>query len=189
MIPTKWKNCLRATVFTCIALTVYCQLGYPHGSAPRVGERLMQTNERDVYDSVPKSLRPGLIARVSLFVKYRVAKQWTQLYDLLSTSTTKGKTRAEIVEDYHKDPGVAGTGRALVDFLPKETQVNKGGQYWTIYGCARLRGLKIKVDAFIIASREDGDWHFSDVDMLIPRDTSFRPCGYESHAVQKRRTR
>jgi hypothetical protein len=189
MILTKCKNSLSATVFTCIALTVYCQLAYPSGSDPRVGESLMQTNETSVYGPIPEALRQSLIARLSLLIKYRTSGQWANLYDLLAASSIKGRARAQLVEDYRRYPGVAGTGRYLVSFLPKTIQPNNAGQEWTVYGCAQLKGIKIKVDAFIIASREGGDWHFSDVDMLIPRDTSFRPCSYETQAAQKRRSR
>jgi hypothetical protein len=189
MISTKRKNSLGAILFGCIALIVYCQLAYARVSASMGGEPLMQTTETSAYGPIPEALRQSLIARLSLLIKYRASGQWANLYDLLAASSIKGRSRTQLVEDYRRYPGVAGTGHLLVSFVPKTTEPSNAGQEWTIYGCAKLKGVKVKVDAFIIASREGGDWHFSDVDMLVPRDTSFRPCGYESQAAKKKRTR
>ena len=192
MRSTKRKNsvgALSATLFGCFALIVYCQLAYARVSTPMDGEPLMQANERSVYGAIPEELRQSLIARLSLLIKYRASGQWANLYDLLATSSIKGRSRTQLAEDYRRYPGVAGTGHALVSFLPKTTEPNSTDQEWTIYGCAKLKGVKVKVVAFIVASREGSDWHFSDVDMLVPRDTNFRSCSYGSQAAQKRRTR
>ena len=149
-----------------------------------VDEPLMQTNERSAYSAIPEALRQSLIERLNLLIKYRASRQWANLYDLLATSSIKGRSRTQLTEDYRKYPGVAGTGHALVSFLPNTSELNNTDE-WTIYGCAQLKGVKGKVDAFIIASQEGGVWRFSDVDMLVPRDTNFRPCSYGSQAAQK----
>jgi hypothetical protein len=191
MISTKRKNrvsTLSATLFGCFALIIYYQLAYARVTTVMVDEPLIQTNERSVYGAIPEALRQSLIERLNLLIKYRASGQWANLYDLLATSSIKGRSRTQLAEDYRRYPGVAGTGHALVSFLPKTTESNSTDE-WTIYGCAKLKGVKVKVDAFIIASQEGGDWHFSDIDMLVPRDTNFRPCGYGSQGAQKRRTR
>jgi photosystem II stability/assembly factor-like uncharacterized protein len=73
---------------------------------------------------------------------------------------------------------VAGTGRKLVGFSAKAVTPNSFvPNGWIVAGCAQLTDVKFPVDAFIVASREDNKWRFSDVDMVTPRDTAFVPCG------------
>jgi len=190
MISTKRKRkkSLSASLLCCVAVIVSVQLAYARGFPPMMGKRIMQKTEPSVYDPVPEALRQSLSARLSLVIKYRALGKWADLYELMAASYVKGRSRTQFVEDYSKYPGVAGTGRALVNFVPKTIKPHDTNQEWMIYGCARLRGVKVGVDAFIIASREGGNWHFSDVDMLTPRDTSFTRCAYD-RPVQKRRTK
>lgn len=133
-----------------------------------------QSNRTGIYNSIPEPLRQSFRERMTLFLRHRYSKNWTELYDLLLASSIRNRTKEQFVEDYRKYPGVAGTGRNLVSFSP--TIIQSSDTYWTIYGCAKLKGVKFKVDAFIIASREAGEWRFSDLDMLTPRDTPFKKC-------------
>ena len=176
MISAKRQNSLGAILFGCVALIVCYQSAYALVPPPLVDSPQIQTTETSIYGSIPEALRQSLIGRLNLLLKYRASGEWANLYDLLEASSIKGRNRTQFVEDYRRYPGVAGTGHLFVSFEPKRTESNNGAQEWTIYGCAKLKGVKVKVDAFIIALREGGDWRFSDIDMLVPRDTSFRPC-------------
>ncbi len=186
MMETKRRDLLIASVF--IGLAACCCTAYTNDSGQATDRALLQTSQVTIYDSVPDALRPSLIARLNLFLKYRIAKQWEGIYSLLAPNITKGKSKSEVVEGFRKDPSVAGTGRVLVDFLPKKVVASEADQEWFIYGCARLSGITMKVDAFIIASREADEWRFSDVDMLTPRDTTFKRCAYDHEVKKTQRT-
>jgi len=187
MINLKRSDFLIASLFT--GLTVSSCLTYLAHSAPVRDRTFMQENEATIYDCVPEPLRQSLITRLNLFLKYRIADQWEDMYGLLAANMTKGKSKAEVVIEFRKDPGVAGTGRTLISFLPKKVVASKGDSEWFIYGCAKLKGVKMSMDAFIIASRQADEWRFSDIDMLTPRDTTFRQCAYDHKVKKSERTK
>jgi hypothetical protein len=176
-------------ILPCFVLLLFVSvipLKFINGFASRSGHLAIQTSQqsegRGIYGPIPKSLRDAFVERLTLFLKSRYQENWSALYDLLLTRYVNDKTRAQFVADHRKSSGVAGTGHALISFSPTVIEFSSTNQEWTIYGCARLKGIKVKVDAFIIASQEAGEWRFSDIDMLIPRDTAFKKCGY---AVRK----
>ncbi len=142
--------------------------------------------DEGIYSSIPKDLRPDLIERINLFLNFRRAERWDGLYDLLSENSIRGRTKAQLVEDYTKYPGVAGTSHKLLAFSPKAiTAESRARGEWVLSGCAVLRGVKVPVDAFLIASREGNKWRFSDIDMVTPRDTAFVPCGSLAQSSRK----
>src|SRR5258705_5842645 len=64
-------------------------------------------------------------------------------------------------------------------FVPMDILLRDGSdREWVISGCATLSGLKFPIDAFVLASREKGDWYFSDLDVLVPRDSAWRRCSF-----------
>lgn len=137
--------------------------------------------EQDVFESIPQPLRARLIERFKLLIQYRRTRRWEKLYELLSTEAKRGRSKEEVVRDYRNHPGVAGTGYLLASFTPKFIAAsNNADDEWIISGCAKLKGVSTRIDAFVIARREGNDWYFSDVDALIPRDTDFKPCSHEA---------
>lgn len=133
-----------------------------------------------LYKAIPEDLRKDFIGRLRQLTDYRRARQWKRIYGLLSTQTLKGRSTSQFIDDYRKYPGVAGTGRALITFVPHSI-VSEGDSVgtWMISGCAKLKGIRFPIDAFIVASRENDEWRFSDIDMLVPRDHNFTHCSYE----------
>jgi hypothetical protein len=99
---------------------------------------------------------------------------------LLSSHNIHGRSKEQVIQDYKNYPGIAGSDHRLVTFEPKGTSFQPDAQKWVVSGCARLSGVTVSIDAFVVAWRENGDWYFSDVDTLLPRDTSFKACSYET---------
>jgi hypothetical protein len=140
--------------------------------------RLMQTASEKIFAAVPVALRPRLIERLGLLIEYRRMMQWEMFSALLSLQSTRGRSTEQIIRDYTAFPGVAGSGHGLVGFKPRATSfLNEDGGKWIISGCATLSGVGYVVDAFVVASRENEDWVFSDVDTVL-RDAGFKKCSY-----------
>lgn len=141
--------------------------------------------DESIYGSIAQSLRQDLVKGLNRFLTFRREERWDSLYELMSQRDIRGRTIGQFVADYAKYPGVAATGRKLVDFSPKAITPNSGQRGgWIIAGCARLTGVRFPVDAFVLTTREDNRWRFSDVDMATPRDSPFVPCGYLAQTAQ-----
>lgn len=138
-----------------------------------------QAIKNGTTESVPPALRGRYVERLRLLIEYRKNKEWGRLYHLLSVNVLRGRTKERFVNDYRRYPGVAGSGRSLYDFVPKDTvREDESSGRWRTSGCAKLVGLKTWINAFVLAWRENDDWYFSDLDIFLPRDTSFQPCSY-----------
>lgn len=143
-------------------INLLCQVGQP--------------KDESIFAEVPLPLRERLIQRLTLLIEYRRGRQWDKFSGLLSHGNACGRTREQIIQGYNDYPGVAGSSYGLVDFKPKATSFLKEEDgKWIISGCAKLSGVAYPIDAFVVASRENDDWYFSDVDTVL-RDTGFKRC-------------
>ena len=134
---------------------------------------------QDVFDPVPEGLRARLVERFHSLIELRRTNEWDDLYELIAVEHRRGWSKSEFVRIYQQYPGVVGTARRLVMFVPRDILLRDGSdRVWVISGCATLTGLKFPIDAFVLASREKGDWYFSDLDALVPRDTAWRRCSF-----------
>ena len=135
---------------------------------------------QDVLAPIPTSWKPDLRSRLNLLIETRSSQRWEEFCDLLSLEAKRSRSKEQLIEDHRKFPGVMGTDRSLVTFIPKTTKVHDAtNAVWIINGCAQLKGMKFSVDAFVVAKRENGNWYFSDIDGLTPRDTKWRRCAHE----------
>ncbi len=158
-------------------------------NAVRASGTYTQLREKDsqdpaVFDPIPKMSRNEFVKRLNLLLDYRRTERWNALYDLISNQFIRGRSRTRFVEDHTKYPGVAGTDRSLITFSPKQVTSDSyvpGG--FIVSGCAKLSGLRFPVDAHVLATSENNEWRFSDIAMLVPRDTAYRPCGYRSQSA------
>lgn len=169
---------------------------YSANASHRQGERLADKTlgrlpqDESIYGSIPQSLRQGLIEGLNRFLTFRREQRWDSLYELISRRDIRGRTIGQFVADYSKYPGVGGTRRKLLGFSPKAVTADSTERgSWIVAGCAQLTGVRFPLDAFVIASRENERWHFSDVGILAPTDTAFVPCGYPTTSAKNSRPR
>jgi hypothetical protein len=140
------------------------------------GAEIRQSKSDEIFAAVPAPIRARLVERFDLLIEYRRSMKWDRFSSLLSLQVKRGRSTHEIIRDYKAFPGVAGSSRRLVSFRPQATSFLQEEQgKWIISGCATLSGVRYEVDAFVVASRENEDWVFSDIDTVI-RDRGFKKC-------------
>jgi hypothetical protein len=143
---------------------------------------------QDVLAPIPTSWKADLSNRLNLLIEVRRSQRWEEFSDLLSLESKHGRSKEQIIENYREFPGAMGTDRSLIAFVPQTTKVRDAAKaVWLIYGCAQLNGLKVPVDAFVVAKRENGNWYFSDIDGLTPRDSEWHSCAYEKRSRARSR--
>ncbi|HYX30156.1 MAG TPA: hypothetical protein VE863_16560 [Pyrinomonadaceae bacterium] len=129
-----------------------------------------QNTDAKTFAAIPPAMQSRLIERLDLYVAYQRAKQYDQLYDLLSRSAIqkvfRGQSKAEFTKAYQKGDNER-TSTRVVQFTPSATakeQNADGGTTYLIYGKAslfemgefsRMRSIVIRADL------QDGDWYFS----------------------------
>jgi hypothetical protein len=141
-----------------------------------------QSKNKEVFASVPVTLRPRLVERLKLLIEYQGAQQWGKQYDLLSGLVVQGDTKEEHIkrlEHWYAQ----GLGDILVDFVPTSVAVHSASAdygEWTLFGCARLREKARIVDLYasVSAYREKGDWYFSPIGVITPIDGKPELCPY-----------
>lgn len=173
-----------ATAMVAFLLVAFVQTALSSGLDSEESQSSMppslQQEDDQVFVAVPTASRKQFIERLKSLLEYRRAQQWDRFASLLSIDTLRGRSREQIIQDYQNYPGVAGTKHSLVEFVPKATTLQtEGGEKFIIAGCARLTGVGVSIDAFVVAWRENADWYFSDVNTFRPRDTNFVACSYD----------
>lgn len=135
----------------------------------------------DVFAGVPTTLRVDLAQRLKLLIEYQRTQQWEKHYDLLSISSTEGRTKEEYARHNRHWYTEVVPDDLIFDFVPRATMVHEASEdagWWTIEGCARLRrkGHIEVLYASVDAHRERGNWYFSTIGVVTPIDGPPRRC-------------
>lgn len=143
----------------------------------------------DVFSAVPAPLRTRLVERLKLLIDYQRTQQWEKQYDLLSELVTQGKGKDEFVKlNRHYYTEVV-PDDLILDFTPHSlTAQSESVDYgeWTIFGCARLqkKGHTLQLYGSVSAYRQNNDWYFSQVGLVMQVGGQPENCPYESRKSQ-----
>jgi hypothetical protein len=152
-----------------------------------------QIKYQDIFAPVPTALRPRLVKRLKLFIKYQRTQQWEKQYDLLSIAFTEGNSKEEYVKRNRHWYSEVVPEDLMLDFAPKATTVHESSPdagWWTIEGCAKFRkkgrivGLQASVDAY----RDRGNWYFSPAGVITQIDGNPQPCSNSGKVARASRS-
>jgi hypothetical protein len=150
---------------------------------------LGQSRKEELFASVPTQLRGRLVERLKLLVEYQRTRQWEKQYDLLSELVTQGKGKDEFVKlNRHYYTEVV-PDDLILDFTPKSvTAQSESVDYgeWTIFGCAKLhkKGHILQLYGSVSAYRQNNDWYFSQVGLVMQVGGQPENCPYEMPATK-----
>jgi hypothetical protein len=149
---------------------------------------LGQSRKEELFAPVPTQLRGRLVERLKLLVEYQRTQQWEKQYDLLSELVTQGKGKDEFVKLNRHYYSEVVPDDLILDFTPKSvTAQSESVDYgeWTIFGCARLhkKGRVLQLYGSVSAYRQNNDWYFSQVGLVMQVGGQPENCPYEMRAT------
>lgn len=132
--------------------------------------------EKDVFASVSEPQRARLVERVNLLIDYYRSKQWSNLYELMSSSMLQGKSKEKFVKEF--DERAKNNSDALPTNFIVQSFTPNAGIDGVIYGCAayQSRGRVENYLAGIEAQWEKNNWYFSTISVILPIDGKPKPC-------------
>lgn len=188
-------NRFRTTATSVAACLVCLSIHGCHGPASNDGSRLVSNHavtetqvtggsRKDVFDSVPESLRARLVERLNSLVRFQQTLQWDKLYELLYDTHGLGK------EEYIKEQRAYDRTRSLgpFDFSPIEVTFISAQDYWLISGCGlwRVKGRDKYLWTSIYAKSQNGDWYFTEAGLVVEESSNDPdPCAGRATLLRK----
>ncbi len=150
-------------VFRC-GLVVMMLAVYAHG----------QSRDQKVFSAIPEPLRPPLIEKLNLYIKYQQTRQYDKLYDLLSDSAIAkvyhSQSKVDFVKAYQRGDAECRSSK-LVEFKPTDTDKIEGDNtdVYLIYGDAKFseEGKLIEKRIIIESQLQNGYWYFGPIGEVV----------------------
>jgi hypothetical protein len=142
-----------------------------------------QVRDEKYLAPVPRPVRGRLIERLKLLLEYERTRQYDKEFDLLSNIYTQ-----ESREKFLKRIG----GKDKLDFTPISIGIvlrEKDYEWWWIDGCATKIDSGKRLDAYVWAYLQHGEWYFSVVAINVPIDGAPKPCLPQRKSTQRTRQR
>ena len=123
-------------------------------------------------NSVPAALRASLLQHLNLLVKFQTKRQWANFYDLLASTWTYGKPKAQFVKEAQY-PEIRAF--KLDDIEPDALyQVKDSQGEWALGGCSNTPNGRFA--AVVYADLVAGEWKLSPILIYNRIDAPSVPC-------------
>lgn len=132
-----------------------------------------------VFDLIPLEQRSKLVARLNLFIELEKRKKWDESYEMISSSfkdriqSGRPLKRGYPLEIYKDATNIKILKFTPVGIVPVSNETVYAAQpiierkdHYFIEGCGKFRVDGSSSEALIEAYWENGDWYFSDMQLL-----------------------